>query len=315
MAQSMGRRAFLARVAAISGLGMGGLSRGHAGETSRLKIAVFSGMFKTVPLEQAMKTAAKIGYEAIELQVAPGSIHLDMNCTAERANEIKKMADDSGIGICLVYSPLGGNVLTDEAQRQKGLEDVERFLEISDRMSCKMLKVTAGRLKNSAYRDDEAAIVATWLGAACDRAAKHGSRVVAEIHFGQYCETVAMARKIIDLVNRQNFGVIHDAGNLMITGDIYGEDSVKILGDRIFHVHVKDMVRVGAEDATGHNYIAGRFKRAPLNEGNVDHRPLFSALKKIGYAGYLSCEATGGDDPAAVAKHEFDEMKKLLGPA
>lgn len=311
----MGRRAFLTRAAAISGLGMGALSPTVAKTPDRLKVAVFSGMFKTTPLPTAMAQAAKIGYDAIEIQVAAGSPHLDINPSPERADEIKKMAADNGIEVCLIYTPIGGNVLADQAQRTKGLDDVARFLEIADRASCKMLKVTAGRLKNSAYRDDEARTVAEWLAAACDRAEKHGSRIVAEIHFGQYCETVAMARKIIDLVDRKNFGVIHDAGNLMITGDIYGEDSVKILGDRIFHVHVKDMVKVGAEDPVGHNYLAGRFKRAPLNEGNVDHRPLFASLKKIGFGGYLSCEATGGDDPATVAKHEYDEVLKLLGPA
>jgi len=52
-----------------------------------------------------------------------------------------------------------------------------------------------------------------------------------------------MARRMIDLVKRPNFGVIHDAGNMHITGDSYGEESVKLLGDRIFHVHVKDMVK------------------------------------------------------------------------
>ncbi|HPA20518.1 MAG TPA: sugar phosphate isomerase/epimerase family protein [Verrucomicrobiae bacterium] len=311
--RSMGRREFLARIpvaAAASGLAMGATDVG-----GRLKIAMFSGMFKGSPLEAAIECAGKIGYDGIEIQVGMGANHLDLNCSAERADEIKRMAGDHNVAVCLIYTTLGGNVLTDERQRAKGLEDVERFLDIGDRMSCKLLKVTAGRLKNSAYRDDEARVVAAWLGAACDRATKHGSRIVAEIHFGQYCETVAMARKIIDLVDRPNFGVIHDAGNLHITGDIYGEESVKVLGDRIFHVHVKDMVKAAADDAVAHDYPAGRFKRAPLNEGNVDHRPLFNALKKVGFKGYLSCEASGGDNPAAVARHEFDEVRKLLGPA
>ena len=39
---------------------------------------------------------------------------------------------------------------------------------------------------------------------------------------------------------------------------------------------------------------------------------MFRALKKSGYSGYLSCEASGGEDPAAVAKHEFSEMQRLL---
>jgi sugar phosphate isomerase/epimerase len=192
------------------------------------------------------------------------------------------------------------------------LDDAERFLAIGDEMACKMLKVTAGRLRNSAFQEDEARTVAAWLAQTCDRAARHGVRVVTEIHFGQYCETTAMARRMIDLVNRANFGVILDAGNMHITGDSYGAESVKRLGDRIFHVHVKDMVRAEPSDKKAYDYPAGRFKRAPLNEGNVDHRSLFRALAESGYNGYLSCEASGGEDPIAVANHEFAEMQKLL---
>ncbi|NOZ23422.1 MAG: sugar phosphate isomerase/epimerase [Planctomycetes bacterium] len=277
-----------------------------------MKTAIFSGMFKELPLRTAMEEAGKIGYDGIEIMIGFGGNHLDVNCPPERAREIGKMAEENKLDICLIYTSLGGPILAGEEQRQKDLNDVCRFLDIGDEMGCKMIKVTAGRLKDSAYKDDEARIVADWLGEACDRAAKHDSRIIAEIHFGQYCETVAMARKIIDLVDRQNFGVIHDAGNLHITGDIYGEDSIEVLGDRIFHVHIKDMVRAAADDEAAHDYLAGRFKRALLNDGDVDHLPLFKGLKKIGYDGYLSCEASGGDDPVAVAQHEMDEMRKLL---
>ena len=277
-----------------------------------MKISMFSGMFKESSLQTAMEECGKVGYDAIELMVGFGGDHIDVNCTPERATEIRAMAADNGLDVCLIYTTLGGPLLAGEEQRQKDLGDVDRFLDIADGVGCNMLKVTAGRLKDSDYQDDDARIVADWLGEACDRAAKHDARIVAEIHFGQYCETVAMARKIIDLTDRPNFGVIHDAGNLHITGDIYGEDSVEVLGDRIFHVHIKDMVHASADDEAAHDYAAGRFKRALLNDGDVDHLPLFRGLQKMGYDGCLSCEASGGDDPVAVAKHELDEMRTLL---
>ncbi len=265
-----------------------------------------------MPLRAAIETAAAVGYEGIEIMVGFGANHLDVNCSSERAREIKTIAGDNNLAICLIYTSLGNNVLGGDRQRREGLDDVERFLEIGGRMSCSMVKVTAGRLKNSAFQDDEARTVAAWLAHAADLAAKHGARIVTEIHFGQYCETVAMACRIIELVQRPNFGVIHDAGNLYIAGDSYGEESVDRLGDRIFHVHIKDMMKVAADDGAAHDRPTSRFKRALLNEGDVDHLSLFRGLKKKGYRGYLSCEATGGDDPTAVARHEFAEMQKLL---
>ena len=309
----MRRRDFLTSVtAATAWLGWRASSAAEPQAGHRLKTAVFSGMFKGFPLKTAIENVAAIGYDGIELAAGYGTDHLDVNCTVERAREIKSLAGVNRLAIALLYTPVGGGILSGEKQRAEGLNAVERFLKIGDEMSCKIVKVTAGQLKNNAFQEDEARTVAAWLARASDLAANHGARVATEIHFGQYFETATMARRMIDLVNRPNFGVIHDAGNMHITGDSYGEDAVRLLGDRIFHVHVKDMVKAPSTDPKAHDYRAGRFKRALLNEGNVDHRSLFRALQRIGYRGYLSCEASGGVDPIAVARHEYVELQKLL---
>ena len=308
------RRHFLQASAAVAvaGWGLGRALAAEPGSGQRLKTCLFSGMFKGVPLKATLETARAIGFDGIEIAAGYGTDHLDVNCTPERAQEIKAMAAENHLGIALIYPSLGSNVLQGEKQRTEGLEAVERFLTIGDHMACKMVKVGAGRLKNSAFQEDEAKVVAAWIAQACDRAAQHGARIVTEIHFGQYCETAPMARRMIDLVNRPNYGVIHDAGNMHIAGDSYTDKAVELLGDRIFHVHIKDMVQAPATDDKAHDYPAGRFKRASLGQGNVDHLGLFRALRRIGYQGYLSCEATGGDDPVAVAKHELAEVQRLL---
>ena len=278
-----------------------------------MKISIFSGMFKNQALTTAIMDAAKIGYDGVEIMIGFGGNHLASDSSPDYIAGIDRCARDNGIDLCLIYTTLGSGILTNKNAAPSDLAELDRFLAIGDKLSCKTIKVTAGRLRDSDYRDDEARIVADWLAEACDRAAKHGSRVVAEIHFGQYCETVQMARKIIDLVDRPNFGVIHDAGNLHITGIDYGQNSIDILGDRIFHVHIKDMVRASTDDPTAHDYLAGRFKRALLGKGDVDHLPLFRALKKIGYEGYLSCEASGEHlGPVETARHEYRAVTELL---
>jgi len=311
----MRRREFLTRASAVvaaAGLGLRAARAADPGAGHRLKTCLCSGMFKGVPLKTTMESIAAIGYDAVELAAGYGTDHLDENCTPQRARDIKTMAADNRLAIALLYPRLGSDILLGEKQRAAGLETLDRFLAIGDQAGCKMVKVGAGRLKNSAFQEDEARVVADWLAQACDRAASHGARICTEIHFGQYCETASMARRMIDLVNRPNYGVIHDAGNMHIVGDSYTAEAVKLLGDRIFHVHVKDMVKAPPTDEKAHDYPAGRFKRAPLNQGNVDHLGLFRALRRIGYNGYLSCEATGGEDPVAVAKYEHAEIQKLL---
>ena len=94
----MRRREFLTRTAAVAastGLGCGAISAAEPGPGRRRKTAVFSAMFKTLPLKTAIETAAAIGYDGIEIAAGYGTDHLDMNCTPERAREIKAMASDS----------------------------------------------------------------------------------------------------------------------------------------------------------------------------------------------------------------------------
>ena len=274
-----------------------------------MKTSLFSGMFKDDPLRTSFEQAAKIGYDAVEIYT---NFHLEETATAAEAEAIKAMAADNGVAISLVYTAIGGGILSGEEQRAKDLATAERFLDLGDALGCKMLKVGAGRRADGHYDDGEARTIADWLAAVCDKAAAHDARILAELHRGQYFETVDMGRAMIDLIDRPNFGVIHDAGNLHICGSIYREDSIDVLGDRIFHVHVKDMVQLPDDSDEGHLYPAGRFTRALLNEGDVDHLSLFRGLAKIDYQGYLSCEATGGDDPVSVAKHEMAELKKLF---
>jgi len=281
-----------------------------------MKVSVFSGMFKEEPIFMVIEKAAEIGYDAVEIMVGFGGDHLSVDDPPDKIKQMAKCAQDNGIPLCLIYTTLGGGILAGEEQARSEMENLERFLDIGDVLSCKMIKVTAGRLKHGEYSEDNARKVADWLAEASDRAARHDARIIAEIHFGQYCETVAMARDIIDLVNRDNFGVIHDAGNLHITGDHYGEKSVEILGDKIFHVHIKDMVKTSADDPEGHDYLAGRFKRALIGHGDVDHLPLFKALLKMGYDGYLSCEASGKHlGSEATARHELEFVRRLVDKA
>jgi len=278
-----------------------------------MKSCLFSGMFKEESIFTAIEEAAKIGYDGVEVMVGFGADHLAVDSPPDKVRDIAQAARDNGVALPLIYTTLGGNILSGSEAANSQLDQLEKFLDMADVMSCGMIKVTAGRLKNSDYKDDEALLVAEWLAAAAEHAARHNARICAEIHFGQYCETVWMARKMLNLVDMPNFGVIHDAGNLHITGEDYAEASVGLLAGSIFHVHIKDMVQAAEDDPEAHDYKAGRFKRALLGKGDVDHLPLFRALKNSGYDGYLSCEASGKHlGPVETAKHEYRELQRLL---
>ena len=72
---------------------------------------------------------------------------------------------------------------------------------------------------------------------------------------------------------------------MYITAIDYGEKSVESLGDKLFHVYVKDGLRIEDESLPGsfrNLTIKGDelFQQQMLGYGSVDHLPLFRALKK-----------------------------------
>ena len=70
-------------------------------------------------------------------------------------------------------------------------------------------------------------------------------RIVLEIHNQSLVETTDSALRLLDLIGDDQVGLIHDAGNMYITDTEFGEESVRHLGSRLFHVHIKDERRIG----------------------------------------------------------------------
>jgi sugar phosphate isomerase/epimerase len=112
----------------------------------------------------------------------------------------------------------------------------------------------------------------------------------------------------------------------MVTGQNPAE-AVYMLKDYIVHTHAKDGVRYNVnQDATEvyHAFATGGvealnvckgFKEVPLGQGQVNWNEYLSALKDIGYDGFLTIERECGDDPKAdivLAKNFLEEKLSKL---
>ena len=53
--------------------------------------------------------------------------------------------------------------------------------------------------------------------------------------------------------------------------------------------------------------------RRPAGFGHLNYAPIVSALKEIGYSGYLSAEALAWPDSMAAAEQTIREYRQLLG--
>jgi hexulose-6-phosphate isomerase len=85
-------------------------------------------------------------------------------------------------------------------------------------------------------------------------------------------------RVFIDSFSSQMIGAYFDVGNVLLTG--YPDHWIRILGERIKRVHVKDFkLSVG----TAEGFV-------DLLEGDVNFEEVKKALADVGYDGYVTAE-------------------------
>lgn len=98
--------------------------------------------------------------------------------------------------------------------------------------------------------------------------------------WNKFLTTAFEMRDFIDKIDSPYVGSYFDAGNVMINS--YPEYWVEILGKRIKKVHIKDFM-----PASGGG---GYYSFVDLGAGEVNWSRLMSALKKVGYDDYITCE-------------------------
>jgi sugar phosphate isomerase/epimerase len=113
-------------------------------------------------------------------------------------------------------------------------------------------------------------------------AEKSGVVVTVEPVFGMLVHDYYTVRELLGYFDSKHLGVNVDPSHFAL----YGNDpawAVKRLGKRVKHVHVKD--------AFGRPGVFGETFSFPfLGEGVIDWRAFFSALRDVGYQGFLSLE-------------------------
>jgi len=100
--------------------------------------------------------------------------------------------------------------------------------------------------------------------------------------------------KVLQLINHPAVAVVYDTGNRVAFGhDLPGD--IRLLGDRIRHVHIKD------KNTENENVILGT--------GLVNFKRVFDALADIKYIGPYTFETQRGKDPLRTATYNINLIK------
>lgn len=131
------------------------------------------------------------------------------------------------------------------------------------------------------------------------RAAHYGVKALVELHHRTIAASASSARRLLEGLDPQHVGVIHDMGNLLIEGQEDYLAAFELLGEYLAHVHVKNAVWVRRDqtDASGAAVFTNEW--APLQTGQGSVLEYFRALAAHGYDGWVTVEDFSTQIPLA----------------
>jgi len=247
------------------------------------------------PLQKTFGDLAALGYDGVELMTIEPQ-KLDWN-------EVKRTAADLGLVVGLVctgevFGQLGLSFCdTDPARRR---ECIERVKGIIDFAASQNAKVNIGRVRGQYRSDIPREQTEEWAIAAfreiSDHAAPLGVSIALEnvtIMQTNFVNTMAEARRMIELTDRDNFGAMMDVFHLNIEEkDIYA--SIQENCDINLHVHLADNNR-----------------RYPGNCG-LDFYRIIKAFYDVGYDGLFCTEVFQLPSMEECAKRSIDFLAPIF---
>ncbi|MGM0838380.1 MAG: sugar phosphate isomerase/epimerase family protein [Bacillota bacterium] len=258
------------------------------------------------PLEKVFEYSRDAGFDAVELNVNPeGGIGLTMNTTIGEAKKIVELASSYKLQIRSISTGLlWESTLADPSTRvrEHGRTVVEKQIELAAAMGIDTILVVPGMVSEViSYKDcyersqDE-------LRKILPLAEKYSVCIGIENVWNKFLLSPLEMARYIDELESENVGAYFDVGNVLQFG--YPEQWIRILGDRIKKVHVKDF-----RNAVGN--IKGF---VPLLAGDVNWKKVYEALVEIGYDDTLTAELSPyAIDPRILAIDTARHLEMIMG--
>ncbi len=230
--------------------------------------------------ERVAGLAADAGLDGVELAVTEtGPLGLDS--TRAEAERVRKIFEDKGLEIANFANGMGWRahaISTDPDVFAKAKQILSKSLELASGLGAKVLLVVPGAVGGDMPYDLAYQRTVEVMRIWGDMAGEYEITIGVENVWNKFLLSPLEARNLIDEINHPWVKWWFDVGNVLQFG--FPEQWIRILGERIKAVHVKDF-------KTSVGNINGFCN---LLEGDVNWPEVRKALQEIGYDSWLSAE-------------------------
>lgn len=257
---------------------------------NRVKIGIQTSRLPGNTLEEQFAVAKRVGFDSVEVNIGP-AFNL-----SERFDEVERAMDASFVPVCAICThSIHDPLQPDQAERENRFAGLTELLRLADELGA------AGVISVPVRRP------VTFAGFADpDRELP----VFAAETFSAWAATLPAGRSAVFLepLNRYEATFPRRVEQAVDLAAAVDHPRVSVLAD-LFHMNIEEanMAKpiLAAGQRLGHVHIADNNRLQP-GAGCLDFQKPFSALKQIGYEGYLSieCSALGGP----LARHGAEAM-------
>lgn len=239
------------------------------------------------PFKQALKTAAQLGANAVEINARDHVRPSSLSGTALR--QLRKMLEDLRLEVSAVAFPTRrGYHVTDDLEPR--VEATKAAMDMAYALGSRVVTNHVGHVV-APVDDPESPEDPTQsiLRDALTDIGRHGQHCGAFLAARTGGEEAATIAGLIESLPTGFLMADFDPGNFIVNG-FSASEALQRLVPHIVHVHARDGVR---------DLARGRGLEVPLGQGTVDWCELFAVLQQQRYAGFLTVERS--ESPNAVA--------------
>ena len=261
-----------------------------------MKTGVILESFAT-DIDTAIKKAREVGADGIQMYADKV---VDVANPILACRELKKKVNDEGLVFSALCGDFGCKMFYEPTQAE--IDREKKCLDLAFELGTKIVTTHIGVVP-----EDKNCIQYETMHKVCktlnDYAVEMGGHYAIETG----PEKAVILKDFLDTLNGAGMGVNFDPANLVMCAGDDPVSAVHTLKDYIVHTHAKDGIQLKPYD-TRRIYAAKYYGLPPadertyqevaLGEGKVDWQNYLTALKDIGYNGFLTVERECGADPA-----------------
>lgn len=215
----------------------------------------------------------------------------------------KKLLADNGMTMPVV-DVITNLVYGNAAQKQKGIDDLRRGLDICAELGSEIAHVAGHSPVEGVTLDDARNMIADTLAAHAPMAKARGLTLGIE-DFDPSPTLICSAADCLAILKRAKGTVklVFDTGNFMAAGES-ADRNLPLMYKHICSFHVKDYGRDPANPS--------RRKAFPLGKGEVPNAAVLAEAVRRGFSGWMALESLAGEPPRKAIPSDLATLKGWL---